>query len=58
MFGGLFQIDQELESGEYFLSEKKKLAKKWQEKQEKQAEKTAENKRKREEAFVPPKVLF
>ena len=58
MFGGLFQIDQELESGEYFLSEKKKLAKKWQEKQEKQAEKTAESKRKREAAFVPPKVLF
>ncbi|XP_022756208.1 KRR1 small subunit processome component-like isoform X2 [Durio zibethinus] len=49
------KIDQELESGEYFLSEKKKLAKKWQEKQEKQAQKTAENKRKREEAFVPPK---
>ncbi|KAK8995180.1 hypothetical protein V6N11_069625 [Hibiscus sabdariffa] len=49
------KIDQELESGEYFLSEKKKLAKKWQEKQEKQAEKTAENKRKREEALVPPK---
>ncbi|WRX32705.1 Krr1 [Theobroma cacao] len=49
------KIDQELESGEYFLSEKKKLAKKWQEKQEKQAQKTAENKRKREESFVPPK---
>ncbi|XVF47303.1 hypothetical protein PTKIN_Ptkin03bG0099100 [Pterospermum kingtungense] len=52
------KIDLELESGEYFLSEKKKLAKKWQEKQEKQAQKTTENKRKREEAFVPPKVLF
>ncbi|XVE69155.1 hypothetical protein DITRI_Ditri09bG0127900 [Diplodiscus trichospermus] len=46
------KIDQELESGEYFLSEKKKLAK-WQ---EKQAQKTAENKRKREESFVLPKV--
>ncbi|PPD71675.1 hypothetical protein GOBAR_DD31425 [Gossypium barbadense] len=33
------KIDQELESGEYFLSEKKKLAKKWEEKQEKQAQK-------------------
>ncbi|XVF19343.1 hypothetical protein REPUB_Repub11eG0102400 [Reevesia pubescens] len=49
------KIDQELESGEYFLSEKKKLDKNWQEKQEKQAQKTAENKRKREATFVPPK---
>lgn len=48
------QIDLQLESGEYFLSDKKKQARKWQEKQEKQAEKTAESKRKREEAFVPP----
>lgn len=46
----------QLESGEYFLSDKKKSAKKWQERQEKQAEKTAENKRKREEAFKPPEV--
>ncbi|XP_057495827.1 KRR1 small subunit processome component homolog [Actinidia eriantha] len=49
------KIDLQLESGEYFLSDKKKSAKKWQEKQEQQTEKTAENKRKREEAFVPPK---
>ncbi|XP_038888683.1 KRR1 small subunit processome component homolog [Benincasa hispida] len=49
------QIDIQLETGEYFLSDKKKSAKKWQDKQEKQAEKTAENKRKREAAFVPPK---
>lgn len=49
------QIDIQLETGEYFLSDKKKSAKKWQEKQEKQAEKTAENKRKREASFVPPK---
>ncbi|XP_073303419.1 KRR1 small subunit processome component [Primulina huaijiensis] len=48
------QIDLQLESGEYFLSDKKKQARKWQEKQKKQAEKTAESKRKREEAFVPP----
>ncbi|XVF19348.1 hypothetical protein REPUB_Repub11eG0102900 [Reevesia pubescens] len=47
-------MDQELESGEYFLCEKKKLAKNWQEKQEKQAQKTADNKRKREATFVPP----
>lgn len=52
----VFQVDIELETGEYFLSDKKKSAKKWQEKQEKQAQKTAENKRKREEAFIPPKV--
>jgi len=51
-----FQIDIQLETGEYFLSNKRKSAKIWQEKQEKQAEKTAENKRKREEAFIPPKV--
>ncbi|KAI3496558.1 hypothetical protein L1887_38923 [Cichorium endivia] len=48
------KIDIQLDSGEYFLSDKKKSAKKWQERQEKQAEKVAENKRKREEAFKPP----
>ena len=40
------------------MSLKKKSSKKWQEKQEKQAEKTAENKRKREVAFIPPEVVF
>ncbi|CAL1373257.1 unnamed protein product [Linum trigynum] len=49
------KFDIQLETGEYFLSEQKKTAKKWREKQDKQAEKSAENKRKREEAFVPPK---
>ena len=34
------------------MSQKKKSAKTWQEKQEKQAQKTAENKRKREAAQV------
>ncbi|EEF48808.1 KRR1 small subunit processome component [Ricinus communis] len=48
------KVDRELESGEYFLNNQKKQAKKWQEKQERQAEKTAENKRKRDTAFVPP----
>lgn len=48
------KIDKLLESGEYFLSERKKESKKWQEKQAKQAEKTAENKRKRDAAFIPP----
>lgn len=52
------QEDIQLETGEYFLSDKKKQAKKWHEKQEKQLEKTAENKRKRDAAFVPPKVRF
>ncbi|KAG8067637.1 hypothetical protein GUJ93_ZPchr0005g15866 [Zizania palustris] len=49
------KIDLELESGEYFMSDKRKSAKKWQEKLEKQSEKAEENKRKREAAFIPPK---
>ncbi|KAK7853099.1 krr1 small subunit processome component like protein [Quercus suber] len=48
------EIDEQLESGEFFMSQKKKSAKTWQEKQEKQAQKTAENKRKREAEFIPP----
>ncbi|KAM7258112.1 hypothetical protein ACFE04_013853 [Oxalis oulophora] len=51
----LILLDIELETGEYFLSEKKKTAKKWEDKMEKQAEKTAESQRKREVAFIPPK---
>lgn len=39
------------------MSQKKKSAKTWQEKQDKQAQKTAENKRKREAAFIPPEVV-
>ncbi|KAM0903738.1 hypothetical protein ACQ4PT_018498 [Festuca glaucescens] len=50
------KIDLELESGEYFMSDKKKSAKKWQDKLDKQSEKSEEKKRKREAAFVPPKV--
>lgn len=50
------QVDKLLESGEYFLSDRKKESRKWQEKQEKQSERTAENKRKREAAFIPPEV--
>lgn len=38
------------------MSEQKKSAKKWQEKEVKQAEKSAETKRKREAAFIPPEV--
>ncbi|KAL9248776.1 KRR1 small subunit processome component-like protein [Drosera capensis] len=48
------KIDIQLVTVEYFLSDKKKFEKKWREKQDKQAEKTAETKRKREAAFVPP----
>jgi ribosomal RNA assembly protein len=44
-------------TGEYFLSERKKSEKKWQDKLEKQSGKAEENKRKREAAFVPPKVV-
>lgn len=49
------KIDLQLESGEYFLSDKKKSANKWQEKLEKQAEKTSQRKKEREAAFIPPK---
>lgn len=40
------------------MSQKKKSAKKWRDKQEQQTQKTAENKRKREAAFVPPEVVY
>nr|CAB3474063.1 unnamed protein product [Digitaria exilis] len=49
------KIDVQLETGEYFMSEKRKSDKKWQEKLEKQSGKAEENKRKRDAAFVPPK---
>ncbi|CAN8298753.1 unnamed protein product [Cochlearia groenlandica] len=48
------KIDLQLESGEYSLSEKKKSEKEQREKLEKQTEKSAENKRKRDASFVPP----
>ncbi|KAL7130627.1 hypothetical protein ABFS83_13G147400 [Erythranthe nasuta] len=48
------KIDLQLESGEYFLSDQMKQAKKWHDKQEKQAEKIAESKKRREAGFVPP----
>lgn len=53
----LDQIDEQLASGEFFMSDTKKSSKKWQEKQEKQAQKIAESKRKREAAFIPPEVV-
>ncbi|XP_057799647.1 plant intracellular Ras-group-related LRR protein 6-like [Salvia miltiorrhiza] len=46
------KVDLLLESGEYFLSDQTNQAKKWQEKQVKQAAKVTETKRKREEAFL------
>ncbi|CAG7891353.1 unnamed protein product [Brassica rapa] len=49
-----FQVDKQLESGEYFMNDQKKADKKWQEKQEKQSEKSAEKKRKRDASFLPP----
>ncbi|CAN1328117.1 KRR1 small subunit processome component homolog [Linum perenne] len=49
------KVDIQLETGEYFMSEHKKQSNKWRDKLQKQAEKSAENKRKREETFVPPK---
>lgn len=51
------QVDLQLESGEYFLSAEMKAAKKWEAKKEKQSEKAVENKRKREAAFIAPKVV-
>lgn len=51
-----FQVDKQLESGEYFMNDQKKADKKWQEKQEKQSEKSAEKKRKRDASFLPPEV--
>ena len=45
-----------MESGEYFLTSSQKAARAEQDKQERQQEATVEKKRKREEAFVPPKA--
>lgn len=50
------QVDLQLESGEYFLSNEAKAAKKRAAKDAQQAERSAASKRKKEEAFVPPKV--
>ncbi|KAL3684521.1 hypothetical protein R1sor_002543 [Riccia sorocarpa] len=49
------KVDLQLESGEYFLSAELKAAKKREAKKEKQEVVLAENKRKREAAFIPPK---
>lgn len=51
------QEDLELESGEYFLAQQEKAKRKKAAEQAQQAERVAEKKRKRQEAFVPPQVL-
>ncbi|VDK63737.1 unnamed protein product [Onchocerca ochengi] len=48
------KIDKQLESGEYFLSERMRQIEKRNEKRTKQMEKTAERKKQRASEFIPP----
>lgn len=48
------KIDLQIESGEFFMTQKQLLEKKREEKKQKAKEKSDEKKRKREEEFVPP----
>lgn len=48
------QVDLQLESGEYFLAQDEKAEKAKEAQQQKQAERVAERKRKREAAFGAP----
>ena len=50
------QIDQQLATGEYFLREPERNAKKWQEKREKQAEAAKVREEKRKASFQPPQA--
>lgn len=50
------QVDLQLASGEYHLSEQKKAEKKQREKQEQQTKKSTDNKLKRDASHIPPEV--
>ena len=52
------KVDLEMESGEYFLTATQKASRAEHEKQERQREAQDAKKRKREEPYLPPKVLF
>ena len=49
------KVDKELESGEYFLKERERKAKKAAEKKEKHSEADKKRQEKREKSFKPPK---
>ncbi len=49
-----FQIDQQLESGEYFLKDSERQAQKRAERSRKQTERVDQQKLKRAQSFVPP----
>lgn len=48
------QVDLQLESGEYFLAQDERAERAKEAQQQKQADRVAERKRKREEAFEAP----